>query len=160
MDDKEMAIPKPLAADGTAHEQRLGFLIYRAGLAVARGYERALKPIGVMPVEAGVLTSLHHGGPNHVRGLARQLGVGRQTIVNVTRALEQRSWIERRTSSDDGRLTIFSITTTGKNRLSEVEMLATAFDGQLREVIGQDHEATIIRHLQHVLGAAFLAHED
>jgi DNA-binding MarR family transcriptional regulator len=127
---------------------------------VARGYERALKPIGVMPVEAGLLTSLHHGGPNHVRGLARQLGVGRQTIVNVTRALQQRGWIERKTSSDDGRLALFSITSAGKTRLSEVEMLATAFDGQLREVVGQEREAILVQHLQRILAASFLAHED
>jgi DNA-binding MarR family transcriptional regulator len=149
-------------ADGTAlqHQQRLGFLVYRAGLAVSRGYERALKPIGVMPVEAGVLGSLGYGGPNHVRGLARQLGVGRQTIVNVTRVLEQRGWISRAPSEQDARLVIFSIDQDGRAILVSVEQIAQTFDGKLDDIVGTTQDIMLIDQLQRIVDAPFLAHED
>jgi DNA-binding MarR family transcriptional regulator len=143
-----------------SHDQRLGFMVYRAGLAISRGYERTLNPIGVMPVEAGVLGSLCYGGPNHVRGLARQLGVGRQTIVNVTRTLEQKKWIKRAASDDDARLAIFSISTGGIKKLGDIETLAQAFDAKLREIVGPSNEKAMIEHLGGIVDAPFLAHED
>jgi DNA-binding MarR family transcriptional regulator len=157
MDDNSSERP-PLPGGG--NDQRLGFLIYRAGLAVSRGYERALKPLGVMPVEAGVLTALRHGGPNHVRGLARALGVGRQTIVNVTRALEERTWIGRSASEEDARLAVFTIAPAGRQKLNAIEKLASAFDAKLREVVGLEQEAGLIQQLQQIVEAQFLAHED
>jgi DNA-binding MarR family transcriptional regulator len=157
MDDNSSE--RPLLPGG-GNDQRLGFLIYRAGLAVSRGYERALKPLGVMPVEAGVLTALRHGGPNHVRGLARALGVGRQTIVNVTRALEERTWIERSASEEDARLAVFTIAPAGRQKLNAIEKLASAFDAKLREVVGLEQEAGLIQQLQQIVEAQFLAHED
>jgi DNA-binding MarR family transcriptional regulator len=157
MDEKQQG-----AANMTAlqHQQRLGFLVYRAGLAVSRGYERALRPIGIMPVEAGVLGSLGYGGPNHVRGLARQLGVGRQTIVNVTRALEQRGWISRALSEQDARLVIFSIDPAGRAKLVSVEQIAQNFDGKLGDIVGPPQDILLMDQLQRIVDAPFLAHED
>jgi DNA-binding MarR family transcriptional regulator len=157
MDDNSSLHP---SIPGGGNDQRLGFLIYRAGLAVSRGYERVLKPVDVMPVEAGVLTALQHGGPNHVRGLARVLGVGRQTIVNVTRALEERTWIERSASEEDARLVVFTIAPAGRQKLDAIERLASAFDAKLREVVGLEQEAGLIQQLRQIVGAQFLAHED
>jgi DNA-binding MarR family transcriptional regulator len=157
MDDNSFSLPPEIPG---GNDQRLGFLIYRAGLAVSRGYERALKPIGVMPVEAGVLTALRHGGPNHVRGLARALGVGRQTIVNVTRALEERRWIARGASEEDARLAVFAIAPAGRLKLHAIETLASAFDAKLREIVGLEQEAGLIEHLRQIVEAQFLAHED
>jgi DNA-binding MarR family transcriptional regulator len=142
------------------HQQRLGFLVYRAGLAVSRGYERALKPIGIMPVEAGVLGSLGYDGPNHVRGLARQLGVGRQTIVNVTRVLEHRGWISRAPSEQDARLVIFSIDPLGRAKLVSVEQIAQTFDGKLGNIVRPPEDILLIDQLQRIVDAPFLAHED
>jgi hypothetical protein len=71
MDDNSSERP-PLPGGG--NDQRLGFLIYRAGLAVSRGYERALKPLGVMPVEAGVLTAAWR--PQSRAGLGQSAGCG------------------------------------------------------------------------------------
>lgn len=158
MDD--MQDHTPLTAANKDHGQRLGFLVYRAGLAVSRGYERALKPIGIMPVEAGVLGSLGYSGPNHVRGLARQLGVGRQTIVNVTRSLELRQWITRMLSEQDARLVVFRIEPQGQTLLAAVEKIAKAFDSKLGEIVGPPQDILLIAQLQQIVDAPFLAHED
>jgi DNA-binding MarR family transcriptional regulator len=143
----------------TAPKQRLGFLLYRAGLAVARGYERALKPIGVAPVEAGVLSALCYSGPNHVRGLARLLGVGRQTIVNTTKSLEAQRFILRAVSDEDARLVSFSIAAAGKKRLKKIEIIAQAFDEELRSIVGKDNETVLIEYLARVVDSPLLAYE-
>jgi DNA-binding MarR family transcriptional regulator len=143
----------------TEPKQRLGFLLYRTGLAVSRGYERALKPIGVTPVEAGVLSALCYNGPNHVRALARLLGVGRQTIVNTTKSLEVQRLIFRTNSEEDSRLATFSIGTAGKSKLSRIEVIAQAFDQELRTIVGADQELTLIQHLIKIVDSPLLAYE-
>jgi DNA-binding MarR family transcriptional regulator len=143
-----------------SHDRRLGFLIYRAGLAVARGYERVLKPMNVMPVEVGVLSSLSYEGPNHVRGLARQLGVGRQTIVNVTKVLENRGWLARSLSEKDARLAIFSVSQAGKAKLAAIETLVHQFDTELAKIAGPENGAVVIETLKAIVASPYFAHED
>jgi DNA-binding MarR family transcriptional regulator len=143
----------------TEPKQRLGFLLYRAGLAVSRGYERALTPMGVAPVEAGVMSALCYSGPNHVRGLARLLGVGRQTIVNTTKSLEAQRLIFRSASDSDSRLATFSIATAGKRKLKKIEIIAQAFDQELRTIVGADHELALIEHLAAIVDSPLLAYE-
>jgi DNA-binding MarR family transcriptional regulator len=147
-------------SDAGAPRERLGFMIYRSGLAVSRGFERALKPIETTPSEAGVLSALAYSGPNHVRGLARLLGLGRQTIVNVARRLEEQRLVERSASKEDARLSVFGITMAGRRKLSAVEKIATAFDEQLRTIVGSQREADLTQVLQRIVDAPFLAYED
>ena len=141
-------------------DARLGFMLYRCGLAVSRGYERALKPIQTAPAEAGVLSALAYRGPNHVRGLARMLGLGRQTIVNVTRRLEAAKLLQNSHSDEDGRLLVFCITQEGQRKLSQIENIATAFDLQLREIVGTAHGSEMTKQLQRIVDAPFLAYGD
>lgn len=139
--------------------ERLGFVLYRSGLAIARGYERALEPVNMMPTESGVLMTLAYQGPNHVRGMARLLGVGRQTIVNVTKRLEKVGLVTRSASTDDSRIAQFSITVDGRKKLLEIEDIAERFDIRLRAITGKENEALIVEALQRLLGAAFLDYE-
>jgi len=148
------------ATHPTSHSQRLGFMIYRAGLAISRGYESVLKPINIIPVEAGVLGSLCYEGSNHVRGLARQLGVGRQTIVNVTRSLEAKNWISRSVSLEDARLVVFSISQPGRSKMLEIEAISAEFDNKLRDIVGNSHEQDLIEHMREIVGSPFLGYED
>jgi DNA-binding MarR family transcriptional regulator len=147
-------------SEDSGPRDRLGFLVYRAGLAIGRGYERALEPIDVAPTEAGLLMALAYSGPNHVRGLARLLGIGRQTVTNVARMLERREWISRVTSDSDARLTLFHIAPLGQRQLIRIEELSTAFDVWLREVVGAAHEALLIERLKAIVDAPLLAHEE
>lgn len=143
-----------------APRDRLGFMLYRSGLAVSRGYERALAPLGASPGEAGVLSALAYGGPNHVRGLGRELGLGRQTIVNLTKRMEEQGLVARFSSAEDARRAVFAITPAGRGMLAEVEVVAQAFDAQLRQIVGEDAEANLTEALQRIVAAPFLAYED
>jgi DNA-binding MarR family transcriptional regulator len=135
-------------------------MIYRSGLAVSRGYERALAPIGSTPSEAGVLSALAYSGPNHVRGLGRELGLGRQTIVNVTKRLEDLQLVARSSSAEDARRSMLGITLAGLEKLALVETIARDFDEQLRAVVGPEREADLTQALRRIVDAPFLAYED
>jgi DNA-binding MarR family transcriptional regulator len=140
--------------------ERLGFVLYRSGLAIARGFERALEPAGIVPTESGVLMTLAYQGPNHVRGLARLLGVGRQTIVNVTKRLDSMGLIARFASPADARITQFSITSDGQQKLVEIEDIAERFDARLRAITGEENETLIVDALHELLGASFLEYQN
>lgn len=140
-------------------QSRLGFLLYRAGLAVARGYERALAPIGASPVETGILSALAYDGPAHLRALARQLGLGRQTVVNATRALGARGWIATAADAQDGRLSILSVTPSGREHLARCEEVIAAFDAMLRGLVGEAAEQAMLEPLRRILDAPQLAHD-
>jgi DNA-binding MarR family transcriptional regulator len=158
MDDKKNEINSTHAA--SAPEARLGFMLYRAGLAVSRGFERALAPLEATPSETGVLSALAYSGPNHVRGLGRLLGIGRQTTVNVTRALIERQLICKSASPEDSRLVVYMISDSGRRVLEQCEVVARAFDQKLRDVVGPDNETLLLTSLRHVVAADFLAYED
>lgn len=134
-------------------EHRLGFLLYRAGLAVEHAYALALRPLGVAPAEAGLLSSLAYAGPAHVRALGRSLGLGRQTVVNLTRKLAADGLVVSSASPDDARLTLFAITDAGRARLGEIEAVATAFDRRLRAAIDGATEPTLVEQLQRIVAA-------
>ncbi len=153
MDDQKLDAPAEPGA-------RLGFLLYRAGLAVSRGYERALAPLDTSPVEVGVLSALSYSGPQHVRGLARLLGIGRQSAVNVTKALLARQEIERRSSEEDTRLVVYVVTALGRSRLDRCEGVVAQFDARLRSTVGELEERELVRQLGRIVNAPFLAHEE
>jgi DNA-binding MarR family transcriptional regulator len=150
----------PEAAAPSPPDGRLGFLLYRAGLAVARGYERALKPIDGSPVEAGILSTLAYQGPSHTRALARLLGLGRQTISNVTKRLEHRDFIRRLSDERDSRLALFEISPAGRRHLAEIETIASGFDAMLRDLVGEGGERQMADHLRTLLASPELSHED
>ena len=149
-----------MMADASAPLDRVGFLIYRSGLAVSRGFERALKPIDATPIEAGLLSELAYGGSSHVRALARLLGISRQTIVNITKRLEEQKLVERSADALDARITVFSITSHGREKLKQIETIAAAFDEQMRQLLGATSESVLIPILKTIVDAPFLAYED
>ena len=110
--------------------------------------------------EAGVLSALAFSRPNHVHGLGRELGLGRQTIVNVTKRLKDLSCVERSSSIEDARSTVFAIPEAGQRKLDEVEGIAPAFEAQLRNEEGGDQETNLTPALRRIVEAPFLAYMD
>ncbi len=135
-------------------QDRVGFLIYRAGLHVARAYEERMRPAGFAPVEVGVLTLLASRGALHVRAVGRALGVSRQTAVNVTRDLERRGLVTRETPPEDRRALVVAIAPAGRDALARAEAIAQGYDAELAAAIGAELAADVAAGLRRVLAAA------
>ena len=88
------------------------------------------------------------------------LGLGRQTIVNVTKQLEEQQLVARSASAEDARLSVLVITPKGRCKLEAVEKISAAFDEQIRTIVGSEREADITQMLHRIVDAPFLAYED
>lgn len=128
-------MPDPSFDSMAAPEARIGFLLYRVGLAVSRSFERRLKPLDAKPVQTGVLNVLAAKGPESVRGLGRALGVNRQTIVNVSDELAARGWLTKRVDAGDRRAVTIAITAKGRAALAELDKVAVAFERDLARIL-------------------------
>ena len=129
-------------SDVAPPDARLGFLIYRAGLAVAQAYADRMRPSGLTPGEVGVLTQLASYGPGHIREIGRALGVSPQTVVNLGRSLEAKQMVRHANSMEDRRTVLLSITEKGRETLDKADRIARAFDRAIEAAIGSDATAT------------------
>ena len=134
----------------TAPEQRIGFLIYRAGLAVAQVYEQMMRPAGFTPGEVGVLTQLDSHGASHIRQIARALGVSPQTVVNLARSLTAKDMVSRTGATSDRRTVILDITDQGREALSQADRIACRLDDTIAELASGD-AASVVRALRTLL---------
>ena len=125
-----------------APEERIGFLLYRAGLAVAQAYEAQMRPSGFTPGEVGVLTHLASHGAGHIREVGRSLGVSPQTVINLARGLEAKGMLLRTGSSADRRTVILEVTEVGRNALLRADEIACRFDRAIERVVGKDAQST------------------
>lgn len=138
----------------TPSTQRLGFLLYRVGLMVSRVYEVRMRPLGFAPAEVGLLTYLASEGADHVRAIARSLGVSPQTVVNLTRSLENRGLVSREASSSDQRAIMVGLTQAGRRALARADVLAKELDTELAQIVGPASVGGMMQGLSALLASA------
>lgn len=126
------------------------------GLEVARAYEQELAPLNLRHEHAGVLLAIGHGGPLHIRALARHLGANRQTIVNAVDALEARAAVERIPSLGDARVVLVRLTRAGRGLLHQVEGASQRMDERFERVGTASERARVLRYLHAVAEAGVL----
>ena len=144
---------KERLAEVKAPMQRLGFLLYRVGVQVAQTYGERIRPLGFSPVEVGLMTHLASGGEDHVRAIARTLGVSPQTIVNVSNRLEGRGFLTRRKSETDQRVIRVKMTDKGFASLVKVDEAVTLLDRDITRRMGEENVQEITRSLERFLHA-------
>lgn len=125
-------------------EQRIAFVLYRVGKEIARSYERRLAPLGLRPEHVGILTAIAAGGPMHVRGLSRLLGINRQTVVNAVNHLESQRTVTKIINPSDSRQVLVGISSKGLTVLAKVEDDVVARYDASVESIGTVAERTAV----------------
>ena len=143
--NENAAVPLPM--------DRIGFLIYRAGLLVSRAYEERMRPLGFSPGEVGLMTYLASYGAAHVRAVSRSIGVSPQTVVNLTRSLENRGLVKRESSPSDQRAVLVELTPKGRAGLAQADAVAAAFDTEIADTVGPSAAAAIMQGLTSILSA-------
>ncbi len=133
---------RPTETSLAAPEERIGFLLYRAGLAVAQAYEARMRPSGFTPAEVGVLTHLASHGAGHIREVGRSLGVSPQTVINLARGLAAKGMVLRTGSPADRRTVILNITDNGRAALLRADEIARRFDDAIENVLEKDAHTT------------------
>lgn len=120
--------------------ERLGFLLYRVGEAVAVEFKQAIAPYGLRAVDFGVLDMLAAHGPTRQSVLARALAVDRQTMAGAAGQLERRGLIDRRRLAQDRRMLELALTDRGARAFWAATEAARRLEGRLVAMLADDVE--------------------
>jgi DNA-binding MarR family transcriptional regulator len=93
-------------------------------------FRRSLEPIGVTPLQAGVILFLRRHADAKLTDAAASLGVRLPTLSAVVKDLVRKRWVTKRRSLTDSRAVCLSLSRRG-------ETLAQKIEGQVRRVSTQ-----------------------
>jgi len=95
--------------------------LFRSAAAVRRHMEaKVLATERVSWTSFVALWVLWVWGELESRDLAAAVGISRPTSTGVVTTLERRGWVERRKSSEDGRMVRVSLTASGETKIAEL----------------------------------------
>ena len=142
----------PVLPSAESLQDRLGYLLKHAQMALTTHTTAALEAFGINGRELAVLTVLGSGPAPAQQQAAGQLGVDRTTMVDLVDALEDKGLVERRSDPGDRRRNLVHLTDKGRKALDEGER---AYREAERRFLGglSDDEARQLRSLlRRVLG--------
>ena len=74
--------------------------------------------LGMTRSESSLLVTLR-GGPQRITALAELEGLAQPTVTVLVKRMEERGWVSRGHSADDGRVVLVSLTSTGRQALEQ-----------------------------------------
>ncbi len=119
----------------------------RAGRALARRFDEALRPLGLTNGQFSLMISLNRPEPAGMGSVASVLAMDRTTLTAALKPLERRGLVRTTVAAGDRRSRVLSLTEEGRALLAralpiwqekhaEVDRLVASYDpGLLREVL-------------------------
>jgi len=104
--------------------ESLGFLITRAHLRMHRVFSDLLAPLGIVPAQFGLLTTLATFGPAPQAEVGRRLGISGASVVQLVDQLEERGLVERRRLEWDRRTQVLHLRPGATEALQEATVRA------------------------------------
>ena len=102
----------------------LGFLITRCHLRLHRTFSEALAPVGIVPPQFGLMTTLATLGPVGQSEISKRLGVSGARVVELVDDLEQQGMVERKRLEWDRRTQVLHLLPAGSKALQQAGQLA------------------------------------
>lgn len=121
-----------------------GYLLNRAARTLREAVTIALKPVGLVPPELGVLRVVQEEGAPPQSVVAERCFLDRATVTALIDALEERKFVLRETSSSDRRQKIIRLTPLGRQVLTRGSKAATRAQQDFFKLIKPD-EWDVIR---------------
>ena len=124
----------------------IGFLLWQAANGWQRAQRRALAKLNLTPVQLLLLAGLNElstqdGNVVKQAALARHCRCDVMMTSQVVRSLELRGLIARAVHSGDARARAVTLTSKGRQRVTEATPVFEAIDAQYFRVIGADRPA-------------------
>ena len=119
------------------------YLLKRAELAVRGCVEVVLAEFDLTPTQFLMLLRLHDRSEMSAAGLAREIGVRPQSIVEIIAPLERKGLIERRVSPEHRRILHTRLTPAGQSVLADARRAAARIEGELLADMDERHLATL-----------------
>lgn len=119
-------MPQELSAPHHDVDGVLAWTVIRAARALSRRLAVELAPLGLTPVEFGVLVQLGAAGELSQADLARAVGVRPQSMTTLARGLTTRGLVERGAAPGRGRASRMRLTDQGEALLASAHPVVRA----------------------------------
>lgn len=151
-----VAARKPAALDYGPLNQRIGYALRRAQLAVFRDFFKVFEAYDVRPAQYSLLTVVEANPGASQTQVAEALGIKKTNFVAIIDAFEKRGLISRVRSEIDRRLYGLFLTQTGAAMVAKLHEVAAAHEQRIVDLLGADQYARLFAPLQAIadMGAA------
>lgn len=129
-------------------EAHLGYWLRRVSNQVSGAFARSLQQRHVSVAEWVVLSQIGAGPEARPAELADEIGLTRGAVSKVLDKLEGKKWLARRTSPEDNRVQILSLTRQGKRVLPQLAEIADHNDERFFNYLDAKERETLRRLLQ------------
>ncbi|WP_449472655.1 MarR family winged helix-turn-helix transcriptional regulator [Sphingobium chungangianum] len=132
-------------------EQSVGHLVNWAARLFARRIDRRLRPLGISSGQIPVLLSLAEVPGISQKAIVERASVEQPAVAAMLMRMEKSGLVARAPSPDDGRASLFSLTSRGEAVMSR---LYAELDGGNRAALGglsEEEKTVLIAMLQRVI---------
>jgi MarR family transcriptional regulator for hemolysin len=119
-------------------------LVYRRDRAI----NEALKPFGLLPTEWRTLGTLLRKGPLTMQELAQWTAYERTRLTRMLHSMEERGWVERAGSDQDGRSVMVRIAPEGKKLYARAVRPVDALTAEITSACSASDIARVRQSLQ------------
>jgi DNA-binding MarR family transcriptional regulator len=142
-------------ATETIAEEALALQARMVALVRAFGWHRPEQTPCGQPVpisDAHALMELGRQDTLAQHDLCTRLGLEKSTVSRLVRQLEERGWVERQRSVADGRVTLLSLTSAGRQANERLARARAAFFAHVLERVPHDKRCQLLECLDLLVG--------
>jgi DNA-binding MarR family transcriptional regulator len=143
MDEKTECKGRPAVDYGELNE-RIGYLLRRAQLAVFSDFFQTFSDFGISPAQYSILTVIGRNPGLSQTEVADALGIKKTNFVAVIKELERRGTVLRTAMPTDKRSFALTLTPPGRSLLSKLHAAAQDHENRIRSVFGADQYAALM----------------
>nr|CAD6607543.1 MarR family transcriptional regulator [Rhizobium sp. TCK] len=130
------AMPIPFSTTIHVRDTCLCLHVQRAARALARRFDKALKPLGLNNGQFSLMMALNRPQPAPMGPVAEVLAMDRTTLTAAVKVLERRGLVETLPHPDDRRSRLMRLTSEGTALLSQALPIWERVHGELDGELG------------------------
>jgi DNA-binding MarR family transcriptional regulator len=146
MDEKPEHTSRPAVDYGELNE-RIGYLLRRAQLAVFSDFFQTFSDFGISPAQYSILTVIGRNPGLSQTEVADALGIKKTNFVAVIKDLEKRGPVLRTAMPMDKRSFALTLTPSGTTLLGKLHRAAQDHENRIRAAFGADLYAALMQPL-------------
>lgn len=129
-------------------EESIGFLLARLASLNGSSFCEAISPLGLNPLQYGLLQAIDAGGPESQQTLGESLGISGPRMVALVDDLEVEGLVERRRGAPDRRVNLVHLTRKGRTTLTRAADAGSLAHDKFVRNLSPDERDQLLRLLQ------------
>jgi DNA-binding MarR family transcriptional regulator len=129
-------------------ENHLGYFLRRLQIWIFRDFIERLARIDVRPAQYSVLLVIEANPGRSQAAIGETLNIERSRLARLLHALERRGWVERRSSTRDGRSHSLHLTREGEAALKRIKAVTSRHEDDVAAFVGEKRHAELMKLLR------------